>query len=132
MEFRTILRHEIMTKGGFYFELKDGTEIEVFGQRHTFVESTQYFQNGEWYDDDTEEIDDFHLTGYEEGYLYIENDLRELFNIEDYEWDYNGVGYDWCGIEEEDDDEVRQKKWDDYRSKFPRLTSKEQFDFLKP
>ena len=35
---RKRLTHEIMTKGNFCFELEDGTEINVFGQRHTLVE----------------------------------------------------------------------------------------------
>lgn len=131
MKERTILRHQIMTKGGGYFELEDGTEIEVFGQYHSLVEVTQYFQDGEWYDDDDrEQIDEFHLTGYEEGYLYDVNDLCRLFNIErwDIDWNYNGYSDDWCGIEEEDDNEVRQKKWNDYKSKFPKITSKNQFE----
>jgi predicted PolB exonuclease-like 3'-5' exonuclease len=40
----------------------------------------------------------------------------------------HGFSYDWCGIEDDDDNETRQKKWDDYKSKFPKLTLKEQFD----
>ena len=132
MEERIILTHEIMTKGRFYSVLDDGTEIEVFGQCHTLVKISQYFEDGEWYDNNREEIDGFYLTGYEEGYLYDGDDLCRLFDIEDAEWDYNGDSNNWCGIEDEDEDEVCQKKWIVYKSKFSKISSKEQFYFLKP
>ena len=34
------------------------------------------------------------------------------------------------GIEDEDDYETCMKKWRDYKSKFPRVTSKEQFRLI--
>jgi len=125
---RTRLTHEIMTKGNFYIELKDGTEINVAGQCHMLFEIEESYEDGEWHQVDRCEMDDFYLTGYEEGYLFYESDICELFNVDDCgEWDYNGFSYDWCGIEEEDDNEECQKKWNNYKSEFPRITSKEQF-----
>lgn len=126
---RTRLTHEIMTKGNFCFDLEDGTEISVSGQRHMLVEIEENYEDGEWYEGDRYEIDDFHLTGYEEGYLYYEDDICKLFDVDDYgEWDFNGFSNDWCGIDEDDDYEVCKKKWDNYKSKFPRVSSKEQFE----
>lgn len=126
---RKRLTHEIMTKGNFCFELEDGIEINVFGQRHTLVEIDEKYEDGEWYEEERCEMDDFHLTGYEEGYLFDESDICELFNVDDCgEWDFNGFSNDWCGIEEDDDYEECQKKWDNYKSKFSRITSKEQFE----
>ena len=128
---REIITHEVMTKGSFTFELNDGTTTEVSGQRHTLVSIEEYYEDGEWYEGDRNEIDDFHLTEYEKGYKYYEDDICKLFDIEDYgEWDFNGFSTDWCGIEEGDSEEIRHKKWKDYKSKFDRIKSKDQFDFL--
>ena len=129
---REILSHEIMTKGAFIFENKKGEYLEVFGQRHTLISETQAWdeKNEEWEDvGEREEIDDFHLTDYEKGYQFSEDDLCKFFEIDDWpDWDCNGVSFDWCGIEDDDDNETRQKKWDDYKSKFPKATSIEHFD----
>jgi hypothetical protein len=129
---REILSHEIMTKGAFMFENKKGEYLEVYGQRHTLFSETQAWdeENEEWDDvGEREEIDDFHLTDYEKGYQFSEDDLCKFFEIDDWpDWDSNGVSYDWCGIEEDDDNETRQKKWDEYKAKFPKATSIEHFD----
>jgi len=125
---RSIFVHEVMTKGGFTFELKDGTSVHVFGQRHSLVEVEEYYEDGEWIEEDKNEIDDFLLSGYNEGYLFDDDDLCELFNIEDYEWDFNGFGTGDSGAIDGDDNETRQQKWDDYKSKFSKLTSKEHLE----
>lgn len=128
---RQIISHEVMTKGSFTFELNNETTMEVYGQRHTLVEIEEYYEDGKWFYGDREEVDCFHLTGYEEGYLFDEGDLCRLFDVKDCgEWDFNGSSTDWCGIEEEDNKETRQKKWGDYKSKFERIKSKDQFDVL--
>ena len=130
---RINLVHEVMTKGEFYCELKDGTEMDVFGQEHILIEREEYYEDGEWIEGDREEIDYFCLTGYEEGYRYNVSDLCKFFEIDEDnnypEWNWNGFSDNWCGIEEEDDYETGKKKWDDYKSKFPRVTSKKQFEF---
>ena len=129
---RINLTHEVLTKGELNFQLKDGTIIKVLGQRHTLVEIEEYYEDGELFYGDREEVDCFHLTGYEEGYLFDEGDLCRLFDIDDYpDSDFTGFSTDWCGIEEEDNKETRQKKWGDYKSKFPEVSSKEQFDFFQ-
>ena len=110
-----------MTKGGFHLELKDGTDLNVWGQRHILVEIEEFYEDGEWLPDgDRDYIDEFHLTGYEEGYRYDEGDLDKFFDLaEDSwpEWEYNGFG-NWEETEEE---------WHAWKSKFPTVKSKEQF-----
>ena len=119
---RIVFMHEVMTKGGFSFELKDGTELEVFGQRHSFVEIEEFYEDSQWNSDgDKDYIDEFYLTGYEEGYIYDEADLNELFDLPkgSYpEWDYNGWG-EW---------EETAEDWNYFKSKFSVITSKDQFE----
>ena len=122
-----------MTKGVFSFELKNGDNIDVFGQRHTLFCLTEIWdeESEEWMEEDREEIDEFHLTDYDKGFKFEESDLYRFFEIEedDYpEWDFNGSSYDWCGIEDEDDYETREKKWNIYKNKFPNVSSKSQFE----
>ncbi len=160
-DIKTILVHEIMTKGNFNFELEDedcevcngegvdnndedcescegmggnyGSE-DVFGQEHMLIEKEIIYENGEWFEgDNREEIDSFCLTGYEKGFRYDVNDLYKFFKISEEtsypEWDWNGLSENWCGINEEDNHETAKKKWDNYKSKFPRVTSKTQFEY---
>lgn len=130
---RKILSHEIMTKGLFSFESKSGDCIEVFGQRHILYSITEVWnkENNEWVNREKDEIDEFHLTDYDKGYKYDESDLYDFFDIEEDgypEWDFNGSSYDWCGIEDEDNYDTRLKKWNDYKEKFPNVSSKTQFE----
>ena len=110
-----------MTKGGFTFELKDGRTLDVFGQRHSLVEIEEFYEDGEWNPNgDRYEIDEFHLTGYNEGYFYDESDLDKYFDISEDsypEWEYNGW-QDW---------EETQEDWDNFKSQFSPVNSKEQF-----
>ena len=104
-----------------------------FGQEHILIEREDYYEDGEWIEgDDREEIDSFCLTGYEEGYRYDVRDLHKFFKIHKDctypDWNWNGFSENWCGIED-DDYEKGKKKWDDYKSTFPRVTSKKQFEF---
>ena len=129
---RKILSHEVMTKGVFSFNLKSGDYIEVFGQRQILVCSTEHWnaEDEEWFEYDRDDVEEFHLTGYEEGYKFDEDDLIELFEIEenDYpEWDHNGLSYGGCGMDDEDDYNTRLKKWNTYKNKFPKISSKSQF-----
>ena len=91
-----------MTKGVFSFELKNGNNVNVFGQRHSLFCLTEIWdeESEEWMEEDREEIDEFHLTDYDKGYKFDESDLYEFFEIDedDYlEWDFNGFSSDWCG-----------------------------------
>ena len=131
---RVILTHEVESKGVFDFELKDGTEISISGQCHTLYEIEEEYEDGEWCGDPTyrEEVDFFYLTGYEEGFSYDVSDIYKFFEVGwTLDWEWNG----WCsglsGIEDEDDYETSLKKWNDYKSKFPKVTSKEQFEIVK-
>lgn len=127
---RKILSHEIMTKGYFRFDLDDGSSISVFGQRHSLFYILQEQDDEEWFTVDREFVDEFHLTDYEKGYKYDdEGELQKFLKIDESpEWNCNGFSTDWCGIEEEDDNETRQKKWNEYKAKFPKATSIEHFD----
>ena len=85
-------------------------------------------EDEEWEEGDREEIDDFHLTDYEKGYRFSEDDLCKFYKLDDWpEWDFNGFSHDWCGIKEGDSLEVCEKKWDDYKKKFPEISSINQF-----
>ena len=125
---RKILSHQILTKGEFYYMLENEI-VSVFAQQHTLEKVIQEYEDDEWHTVDREFVDEFYLTDYEKGYKFEEVDLSKLIKIEESpDFESNGVSYDWCGIEENDDNETRQKKWDEYKSKFPKATSIEHFD----
>lgn len=128
---RQVLKHEIMTKGLFMFENSSGDYIEVFGQRHTLFLEYQFWSDeyNDWVEGDREEVDSFHLTEYEDGYSFCEDELCKFFNIDESpEWDSNGVSFDWCGIDDDDDNDERKKKWNEYKNKFPKIDSIEKFN----
>ena len=132
-DIRIRIIHEVKTKGNFHLELKDGTKTYVFGQYHKLDKVEEEYDDGEWYEleDNRIEIDNFYLTGSEEGFLYELDDIPKFFETEYWgDWDYNGDSDNWCGIEDEDDYETCMKKWKDYKSKFPRVTSREQFRLI--
>ena len=131
---RIILKHEVESKGVFDFELKDKTEISISGQCHTLYEIEEVYEDGEWCQDldNREEVDFFYLTGYEKGFSYDVSDIYKFFEVGlTLDWDWNGMGFGQSGIKDEDDYETSLKKWKDYKSKFPRVTSKEQFEIIK-
>ena len=114
-------------------EFEDGTKTYIFGQYHKLDKVEEEYDDGEWseLEDNRIEIDNFFLTGSEEGFLYELEDIPKFFETKDWGgWDYNGDSDNWCGIEDEDDYETCMKKWRDYKSKFPRVTSKEQFRLI--
>lgn len=126
---REMYLHEVMTKGLFMFTTKEGEDIQVNGQQHLLTNVIEEFDGEDWVEQDRFGDEDyFYLTGYEEGYRFEEGDLCELYDVEyaDYEW--NGYGCDWCGIEDTDTKEQALEKWEAYKNKFPLLTSKEQFE----
>ena len=126
---REMYLHEVMTKGLFMFTTKEGEDIQVNGQQHLLTNVIEEFDGEDWVEQDRFGDEDyFYLTGYEEGYRFEEGDLCELYDVEyaDYEW--NGYGCDWCGIEDTDTKEQALEKWEAYKNKFPLLTSKDQFE----
>ena len=131
---RIILTHEVESKGVFDLVRKDGTQISISGQCHTLYEIEEEYEDGEWCggEDNREEVDFFYLTGYEEGFSYDVSDIYKFFEFGlTLDWSWNGLGGGQSGIEDEDDYETSLKKWNDYKSKFPRVTSKEQFEIIK-
>ena len=126
---RDFYLHEIMTKGGFTFTTKEDEDIEVNAQHHVLSEITQEFDGEDWIEVDREgEEDSFFLTDYERGYRFEYEELCELYDVEDADYDWNGYGCDWCGIEDTDTKEQALEKWEAYKNKFPLLTSKDQFE----
>jgi len=126
---RDFYLHEIMTKGGFTFTTKEDEDIEVNAQHHVLSEITQEFDGEDWIEVDREgEEDSFFLTDYERGYRFEYEELCELYDVEYADYDWNGYGCDWCGIEDTDTKEQALEKWEAYKNKFPLLTSKDQFE----
>ena len=127
-EQKNILIHDVMTKGYYTFYDQDGP-FTVFGQRHSLYKIIQELDDNEWIEVDREFVDEFHLTDYEKGYKYEnEDELLKFLNVDEFpDWDYNGFSNNWCGIEEKDSNEIRKKKWNDYKAKFPKATLIEHF-----
>lgn len=126
---RDFYLHEIMTKGGFTFTTKEDEDIEVNAQQHVLAEITQEFDGEDWIEvERVGEEDSFYLTDYERGYRFEYEELCELYDVEYADYDWNGYGCDWCGIEDTDTKEQALEKWEAYKNKFPLLTSKDQFE----
>ena len=132
-EGRMIYRHAINTKGGFYIQDKFGKRVDVSAQKHILELIDEYWddEDQEWYTGDYYDIvDEFYLTGYEEGHRFNEEDLKKFFELnyypENYEW--NGYSTNSSGIEDDDSPEDAMKKWEDYKKSFPRITSINQLD----
>ena len=131
---RIKLIHDVESKGVFDLVRKDGTQISISGQCHTLYEIEEEYEDGEWCggEDNREEVDFFYLTGSEEGFSYDVSDIYKFFEVGlTLDWDWNGMGFGQSGIKDEDDYETSLKKWNDYKSKFPKVTSKEQFEIVK-
>ncbi len=127
---RERVSHEIMTKGVFYLSLEDGSQVKVFGQCHSLVYIDEKYEDGQWFEYNKEYTDEYYLTGYEKGRLFQIDDLKKIFDTDDYDWDYNGDSYEWCGITEEDDSDQGREKYMKYKSKFEKVTSKDQFEIV--
>lgn len=128
-DIKNVFLHEVFTKGGFMFDTKDEEDVQVFAQGHILVESILEYDGEDWNEvDRVGEEDYFYLTDYEKGYRFDEEKLYEIFDIESADYDWNGFGTDWCGGEDTDTQEQALEKWEKYKSKFPEVTSKEQFE----
>ena len=125
---REVLTHQV--EYGLFLEDGGDNQIEVNGQRHLLVREYQSWDEGQqaWCEYESETEDEFYLTGNDEGYRYDEDDLVKFFEIENWEWTFNATNIvPGCGIEEDDDDDTIQKKWNTYKNKFPVLAEKSQF-----
>ncbi len=128
-DIKNVFIHEVFSKGGFMFDTKDEEDVQVFAQGHILVESILEYDGEDWNEvDRVGEEDYFYLTDYEKGYRFDEEKLYEMFDIESADYDWNGFGTDWCGGEDTDTQEQALEKWEKYKSKFPEVTSKEQFE----
>jgi hypothetical protein len=129
---REVLTHQV--EYGLFLEDSGDVihnQIKVNGQRHLLVREYQSWDNGQqaWCEYESETENEFYLTANDKGYRYDEDDLVKFFEIEDWEWTFNGTNIvPGCGIEEDDDDDTIQKKWNDYKNKFPVISRKSQFD----
>ena len=107
--------------------------MNIFSQGHTLMEEEQQFEDGLWEEiGDRIKIDSFYLTGNEEGFLFELEDIPKLFETKSrihFDFGYSNSD-NWCGIQDEDDYETNMRTWKEYKSKFPRITSREQFQQL--
>lgn len=93
----------------------------------------QIKDGNEWVDEGAfGQLDEFYLTGDWDGFRYSYDDIEKFFLLDDddeIEFDEDsGQEENWCGIEEDDTYEASQKKWDEYKNKFPKVSSKDQFE----
>ena len=128
---RIYLDHMIWCSGYFTIRRKDGKLYKVEAQKHHLREFYQEWDSEtmEWESfGDDQDLDEFYLTANEDGFRFQEEDVEEYFG-EIYDYDWNGLSNDWCGIESFEPVELSQKKWEDYKNRFPKLTSKDQFTY---
>ena len=130
---RVVLSHEAKSNGArglFGIELNDGKRIKILAEENTLLRDTQYFDGEQWCHEESEEVDVFYLTGpVGEEYIFQMEDIFKIFDVDDYyDWGWESLSGD--DYEENDSNELRKKKWDDYKSSFPKLTSKEQVRFM--
>ena len=127
---KIILRHMIYTKGSLEIDDPKTGWLRVSAQKHELIKIKAFYEDDEWYEGEDEVIiDTFYLTEYEKGFSFDEEHICKLYEIEEvgyYEW--NGFSNDWCGIRDGDDIKTSKKKWDDYKSKFPKISSKQQLE----
>ena len=141
LKTRRVLIHQI-EDGLFLEDFGDGiyNETEVKGQRHILVREYQSTEQGkdDWSEYESETEDEFYLTGKDDGFRYDEGDLVKFFKIKNWEWTFNATNAeeDWS-VEDDPDDiligslKIRniKEKWNTYKNKFPKISSKSQFDF---
>ena len=137
---RRVLIHQI-EDGLFLEDFGDGiyNETEVKGQRHILVREYQSTEEGkdDWSEYESETEDEFYLTGKDEGYRYDEGDLVKFFKIKNWEWTFNATNAEEDWSVEDDPDNILigslkirniKEKWNTYKNKFPKISSKSQFD----
>lgn len=129
IESRKYLYHTIETKGIFSIKSLDGSFIEIFGQCHALNCTIEEWDEDseEWDETEWEVLDVFYLTGDGKGYKYTVDDLHKFYDIENLEYESNGISSDWSGIESEDSIEEAKSKWYYYKAGFPSIKSKDQF-----
>jgi antitoxin component YwqK of YwqJK toxin-antitoxin module len=138
---RRVLIHQI-EDGLFLEDFGDGiyNETQVKGQRHILVREYQSTEQGkdDWSEYESETEDEFYLTGKDEGYRYDEGDLVKFFKIKNWEWTFNATNAEEDWSVEDDPDNILigslkirniKEKWNTYKNKFPKISSKSQFDF---
>ena len=127
---KTILRHMIYTKGSLGIDDPKIGWHRVSAQKHELIKIKAFYEDDEWYEGEDEvTVDTFYLTGYQKGFSFDEEDICKLYGIEEVGYyDWNGFSNDWCGIMDGDDIETAKKKWNNYKSKFPKISSKQQLE----
>ena len=113
-------------------ELKDGTYIGIHSRKHFINEVYEDFYDGEWERQEVDEVDYFYLTRDEK--RFNDEDVSKFFDLDNYFGQYddsNGWSGDYCGINETDDHEKSLEKFKNYKLKFEKVTSKDQFDIEK-
>lgn len=116
-------------------ELKDGTLLGISCRKHFLSEIYEYYSENDdiWYKEDGDEIEHFYLTSDEK--RFTDEDVCQYFGLDEDYWvqgdNSNGWSDDYCGINETDDHEKSLEKFKNYKLKFDKVTSKDQFDIEK-
>ena len=126
------LEHEILNGSLTFWDEDYKNSIEIICELHSLKEQGKVWDNelNMWGNGYTEEIDSFYLTtANDKKYRFDEDELCSFLNKEESPvFDSGSFSFNECGINDEDDNKTRQKKWDDYKAKFTQATSIEHFE----
>lgn len=129
------LEHCIYSDSYFVVTTKEDNLLKVSAQLHELRSFYAVWDSeSETWDTDGDEdiIDYFYLTEYESGSQFQEVDLKDYFKIEEHrlDWQYLAMPYhNWCGIQRFEPIEQSNAKWIEYKKRFPKITSKDQFTY---
>lgn len=130
---RVILEEEKF-RAGLRIDYKDGNSIFIDPiWKYRLNEEEQTFCDDYWETLDSEEVDSFFITKHKGKELMVDEDeLISLFGAD--EWPEITYTNGWTtGIDFDDDDdrEIRMKKWNNFKSTFNKANSTEQFKIIK-
>lgn len=129
---KMFLQHEILNGSLTFWDEDYKNSIEIICELHSLKEKEEVWDDelNMWGNGYTEEIDYFYLTTVnDKKYRFDEDELCTFLNKEESpEFNSGSFWFDECGINDEDDNKTRQKKWDDYKAKFTQATSIQHFE----
>jgi len=129
---KMFLEHEILNGSLTFWDEDYKNSIEIICELHSLKEQGKVWDDelNMWGNGYTEEIDSFYLTTVnDKKYRFDEDELCSFLNKEESPvFDSGSFSFNECGINDEDDNETRQKKWDNYKAKFTQATSIEHFE----
>lgn len=128
------LEHFNFSDGYFIIRTREGEALKVEANLHELrLCYAEWNSEDQCWDCDGEDkiIEHFYLTDLEEGYQFQESDVKDYFQVEvnDFYWEFGVMPHNnSCGIKEFEPITDAKKKWGEYRNRFPKLTSKNQFN----